>query len=463
MAEENSTLLIRDIDHLVTMDRQRPKIEKGWLLIRGNLIEALGGPGEPAPAASQFLDAGGHIVLPGLVNTHHHLFQTLLRAIPCIQNCNLFPWLIDLYKLMGSLTEEAVYVSTLVGLAELMLSGCTTAEDHAYLHVGDTGFDTEIAAARRLGIRFHLTRGSQTIGESKGGLPPDWLVEDEDDVMADCERLIKTYHDGRPGGMVRIDLGPCSVFSVSQQLMRQTAELGRRHGVRLHTHLWESHDETNYCVEHFGVRPPAYVESLGWMGPDVWWAHGVQPNLQEVRRMAQTGTSLAHCPSSNMRLGSGISPVKEMLEEGVKVGIGVDGSASNDSSHLLAEARMAMLLQRVKHGAAAVTAEQALEMATVMGAQVLGRDDVGVLRPGMVADIIGFDLNQLAFAGALHDPAAALVFCTPSQVGFSIIDGQVRVWEGKIVGLDLPVLIAEQNRLSKELVARTEQRFGRPF
>ncbi len=463
VSENISSLLIKNIDWLITMDEERRVIGDGWLLIRDNTVAALGDAGETVPTAEEVLDASGHIVLPGLINTHHHLFQTLLRAVPTIQDAELFPWLKELYLLMGSLTDEMVYVSSLVGLAELILSGCTTTEDHFYLSVNDTSFDTEITAARRLGIRFHLSRGSFSVGQSQGGLPPDDIVEDEDDVLADCQRLVETYHDPEPGAMVRIELAPCSPFSVSPRLMRESAEMARRYGVGLHTHLAETRDEEAYCLERYGQRPVQYAADLGWIGSGVWYAHGVHLNAEEIALLARTGTAVAHCPSSNMRLGSGIAPVREMLAQGVTVGLGVDGSASNDASHMLAEVRMAMLLQRVKHGAAAMSATQALEMATLQGARLLRRDDVGALRPGMSADFVGFDLHQLSYAGALHDPVAALVFCAPTQVSFSVINGRLVVRDGQLLTADLPALIAHQNHLAAEMVARTEERFGRRF
>lgn len=463
MNSDRPSLLVKNIDHLVTLDDQRRVLRDGWLLVRGRTIAEVGGPGDSCPEADATLDAAGHLVMPGLINTHHHLFQTLLRAVPSLQNVELFPWLKELYLLMGSLTNEMVHVSAQIGLAELMLSGCTTAQDHFYLGVNDTCFDTEIEAARRLGIRFHLSRGSFTVGQSQGGLPPDDIVEAEDEVLADCERLVKTYHDPRPGGMVRVELAPCSPFSVSPRLMRESADMARRLGVALHTHLAEVKDEEAYCLERFGRRPAEYAADLGWVGGDVWYAHAVHVSSEEIGLMARTGTGVAHCPSSNMRLGSGIAPVCEMLARGVKVGLGVDGSASNDSSHLLAEARMAMLLQRAKHGAGALTATQALEMATLEGAKVLGRDDIGALRPGMAADFIGFDLAHLDFAGAQHDPVAALAFCTPARVSFSVIDGRQVVQDGQIVGLDPPGLIARHNRLAAEIVRRSEARYGHDF
>ena len=380
MTDHTGSLLVKNIDVLVTMDQQRRVLEDGWLLVRGNVIEAIGDGREPLPDAATTFDAKGRIVIPGLVNTHHHVFQTLLRAVPSFQNRSLWYWLIELYRPMGSLTDEMNDVSTRLALAELMLSGCTTAQDHSYLAVNDMVFDTQIEAAKEMGVRFHLSRGSMTLGQAEGSIPEDDVTEDEDEVLANCEHLVKTFHDPTRGAMTRVDLAPCSLFSVSPRLLQESAELGRRLGVALHTHCYESQEEEDFSLETYGTRPVQFAADNGWSGPDVWYAHAVRHSAEEVAFMAETGTGVAHCPSSNMRLSSGIAPVKEYLEHGVRVGLGCDGSASNDSSHLLAEARTAMLLQRVKHDADALTATQALELATLGGAKVLMRDDIGAMR-----------------------------------------------------------------------------------
>lgn len=460
MADATESLLVTDIDVLVTMDEDRRVLRNGWLLLRDNVVDALGSGDDPPPEATRTLDARGHIVIPGLINTHHHFFQTLLRAVPSFQDLSLWYWLIELYRPMGSLTNEMNDVSTRLALAELILSGCTTAQDHSYLCVNDMAFETQIQAAEEMGVRFHLSRGSITVGQSGGSIAEDDVVEDEGDVLANCEYLVKRFHDPSPGAMTRIDLAPVSLFSVSPRLLQESAEMGRRLGVALHTHCYESQEEEDYCLDVYGSRPVKFAADNGWTGPDVWYAHAVRHNIEEVAFMGETGTGVAHCPSSNMRLSSGIAPVKEYLEHGVRVGLGCDGSASNDSSHLLAEARMAMLLQRVEHGADALSATQALELATLGGARVLMRDDIGVLAPGMAADFVGYDLNQLSFGGGLHDPVAALVFCQPSQVDFSVINGKVVVADGVIIGLDLPELVAEHNRLAKEIIDITEARYG---
>jgi len=445
-----STLLVKHADLLVTMDAAQRQISGGGVFVRDNAILQVGATAELPATADRVIDARGMIVLPGLVNTHHHLYQTLTRCIA--QDSVLFDWLITLYPIWARLTPEAIYVSAKVGLAELMLSGCTTSSDHLYVYPNGARIDDEIEAAVELGIRFHATRGSMSLGRSQGGLPPDSVVEDEDFILRESRRAIEEHHQAARFGMVRVALAPCSPFSVTADLMRESAALARSYGVRLHTHLAETMDEERYCLEKFGARPVDYVESLGWTGPDVWHAHCVCLNQNEIALFARTGSGVAHCPSSNMRLASGIAPIRAMRDAGVRVGLGVDGSASNDSSHLLAEARQAMLLQRVSGNPAALGAVEALEIATLGGAAVLGRDDIGALAPGMAADFIGYRLERLDFTGALHDPLAALVFCTPEKVDLSVINGQVRVQDGHIVGLDLLPLIRRHNEISRTML-----------
>ncbi len=390
----------------------------------------------------------------GFAHPHHHFFQSLTRALPGAQDAELFGWLQTLYPLWTHLNGEAIYVSAKLVLCELLLSGCTTACDHLYLFPNDTRLDDEIRAAQELGVRFHPCRGSMSVGRSQGGLPPDELVEaDEQTILDDCRRVIATYHQPERYGMCRIVIAPCAPFNVSENLMRQSAELGRELGVQLHTHTAETLDEEAYCLQHVGRRPVAYMRDLGWMGSDVWWAHAIWVNAEEMGLMAETGTGVAHCPTSNMRLGSGIAPVREYLQASVRVGLGVDGSASNDSSHLLTEARHALLLQRVTKGAGALSARQVLEMATLGGAAVLGRDDIGALAPGMAADLIAIDLHQIPLAGAQADPLAALVFCQPPQVDLSIINGQVVVEQGKLVDIDVEELVARHNEISRALLS----------
>lgn len=448
-----STLLLKNATLLVTMDDERRRISDGGLFVRDNVIEAVGATTELPATADRVLDAGGMVVLPGLVNTHHHLYQTLTRAVPAAQDAVLFDWLKTLYPIWAGLDSEAIYVSAQLGLAELLLSGATTVSDHLYIYPHDARIDDEIRAARELGVRFHPCRGSMSRGESQGGLPPDRVVEDEDFILRDTRRVIETYHDAKPYAMVRIVVAPCSPFSVTEDLMRESAKLARAYGVHLHTHLAETKDEEGFCLETSGKRPVAYAESLGWLGDDVWFAHGVHLNAEEIRRMAETRTGVAHCPGSNMRLGSGIAPIREYLDAGVPVGLAVDGSASNDSSHLLGEARLALLLQRVRGNPAGLTAEEALWLATRGGAEVLGRDDIGALAPGMAADFIGLRLDTLGYAGgAVHDPLAATVFCQPQNVDLSVINGRVVVEEGQLLTVDLPPLIERHNRIARRLV-----------
>ena len=452
------TLLVRHADLLVTMDGARRRLPDGGLFVRDNVIEAVGSTPELPATADSVIDARGMIVLPGLINTHHHLYQTLTRAVPAAQNANLFKWLKTLYPIWAGLTGEAVYVSGLIGMAELILSGCTTASDHLYIYPNDARIDDEIRAAREIGLRFHASRGSMSLGESKGGLPPDRVVEEEEDILRDTRRAIEAYHEAERCGMIRIVVAPCSPFSVTPELMREAASLARSYNVRLHTHLAETLDEEEFCLAQFGQRPVGYAEQLGWVGDDVWYAHGVHVNTGEIALMARTGTGVCHCPSSNMRLASGIAPVRAYRESGVKVGLGVDGSASNDSSHLLAEARQALLLGRLSPNAphaagdpAGLTADDVLEMATRGGAQVLGREDIGSLEPGKAADFIAFDLNRLDFAGALHDPVAALVFCTPSRVDLSVINGRIVVNDGRLTTVEMGPVIERHNQIARDL------------
>jgi cytosine/adenosine deaminase-related metal-dependent hydrolase len=447
-----SSLLVKNATLVVTMDDARRRIPGGGVYIEDNVVRQVAATEELPPTADQVIDAAGMVVLPGLINTHHHLYQSLTRALPTTQDAELFDWLRTLYPIWSGLTGEAVYISALIALGELVLSGCTTVADHLYLYPNDSRIDDEIRAARELGVRFHPSRGSMSLGKSKGGLPPDSVVESEEEILADCARVVERYHDPAPYSMCRIAIAPCSPFSVTPDLMRQSAAFARERGVTLHTHVAETLDEEEFCLRKFGVRPVELMRQLDWLGPEVWWAHCVYLNEEEIATMARTRTGVAHCPNSNMRLGSGIAPIRAMVDAGVKVGLAVDGSASNDSGHMLAEARQAMLLQRVKLGASAMSAEEAMWLGTRGGAAVLGRDDVGVLAEGMAADLIGVRLDRLATAGAQSDPLAALLFCTPPNVDLSIIDGQVVVEGGKLQGLDLPATIVRHNELARELV-----------
>ena len=446
------TLLVKNVHTLVTMDDTRRELLDGALFIRDGVIEAVGHSRDLAETADEVLDLRDHVVIPGLINTHHHLYQTLTRVLPACQDAELFDWLKTLYPIWANLRAEHVYISAKLGLAELMLSGCTTSSDHLYIFPNDCTLDDEIRAAQEIGVRFHAMRGSMSLGESKGGLPPDRVVEEEAAILADSRRLIETYHDPRPQAMLRVGLAPCSPFSVTPDLMREAADMARAYGVRLHTHLAENQNDVEYSREVFGMRPGEYAESVGWIGDDVWHAHCVKLDGEEIALFGRTGTGVAHCPNSNMRLASGIAPVRAMLDAHVPVGLGVDGSASNDSSHLLAESRQALLLQRVGGDPAALSAREALTLATRGGAAVLGRDDVGYLAPGMAADFVAYRLDGIGYAGALHDPVAALVFCTPANVDYSVINGRVVVRDGQLTTDDLPVLIERHNRLARELV-----------
>jgi 8-oxoguanine deaminase len=450
--------LLTNIRTLVPMTGTRanpdPVLHDAAILVRGAEIIWVGSARElPVEARdAEIINLDGHIVLPGLVNTHHHLYQTLTRCIA--QDVGLFDWLKTLYPIWLGLTADAIHTSALVGLAELILSGCTTASDHLYIYPNDCRIDDEIRAATKIGIRFHATRGSMSLGESKGGLPPDAAAEDEDTILEDSARAIETFHDASRFAMTRVALAPCSPFSVTPELMLESARLARHHGVMLHTHLAETQDEEAFCLERFGKRPLEYAESLEWLGRDVWFAHGVHFSRRDARTLGACGCGVAHCPSSNMRLASGIAPIRMMLESSVKVGLGVDGSASNDGGHLLAEARQAMLLSRLGSSDAHIGAKDALWIATRGGADVLGRDDIGQIKPGFAADLIALDLNRLEYAGALHDPLAAVVFCAPRGVDFSMIHGRVVIEGARLTTIQMQPIIERHNRISRNLLER---------
>lgn len=445
------TLLAKNIHTLVTMDSARREIRSGALFLRDGVIEAVGTlETMPSQQADEVLDLSNHIVLPGLINTHHHMYQTLTRCIA--QDYELFDWLVTLYPIWSRLTGEGVFVSAKLAMAELILSGCTTSSDHLYIYPNDVRLDDEIRAAQEIGMRFHAARGSMSVGQSKGGLPPDGVVEEETAILRDTRRVIEQYHDAKRHAMLRVVVAPCSPFSVSHDLMRESALLARSYGVHLHTHLAENEKDVSYSLEKFGYRPGDYAQDVGWVGDDVWHAHCVKLDDREIGLFAHTRTGVCHCPSSNMRLASGIAPIRKMRDAGVKVGLGVDGSASNDSGHLLNETRQAMLLQRVQGNPAAMSAREALEIATLGSAAVLGRDDVGALAVNMSGDFVAFRLDALGFAGALHDPVSALVFCQSPQVDFSVINGKVIVREGLLQTVELPVLIEQHNRLSRQLI-----------
>ncbi len=450
-----TTLLIRNAQLLVTMDAQRREIEGGGVFVRDNVIEAVGPANELPATADEVIDARDQIVIPGLVNTHHHMCQTLTRAM--VQDNELFGWLQGLYPVWANLTPEMVRVSTQTAMAELLLSGCTTTSDHLYIYPNGVNLEDSIEGAQQIGMRFHAARGSMSVGESKGGLPPDRVVEGEAAILKETQRLIERWHDPARFAMQRIVVAPCSPFSVSRELMRDSALLARRYGVSLHTHLAENDNDIAYTREKFGCTPAEYAEQLGWTGPDVWCAHCVKLDAQGIALFARTGTGVAHCPCSNMRLASGIAPIRAMRDSGVSVGLGVDGAASNDAGHMLGEARMAMLLQRVAHGPvagpAAMSAREILEIATLGGAKVLNRDDIGALAVGMAADIVTVPLDGIATAGALHDPLAALLFCQIPRVKHAVVDGRVVVRDGELTTLELPVLVERHNAFARQLAS----------
>lgn len=446
------SILLKNALVLVTMNEARQEIAHGAVLVEGNRIRAVGTTAELRKRADDEIDLSGHVVLPGLINTHHHMYQSLTRAVPAAQDASLFVWLKALYPIWARMTPEMIRVSTQTAMAELMLSGCTTSSDHLYLFPNGSRLDDSIEAAADIGMRFHAARGAMSVGESKGGLPPDNVVEDERLILKDMERVVAAHHDAAECSMCRVVLAPCSPFSVSRELMRDAAVLARQLGVSLHTHLAENDDDIAYSKEKFGLTPAQYAEDLGWTGHDVWHAHCVKLDDDGISRFARSGTGVAHCPCSNMRLASGIAPVGKMRKAGVAVGLGVDGSASNDAAHMLGEARQALLLARVGYGPSAMSAREALEIATVGGAKVLNRDDIGSLKPGMAADIVAFDMGGLAQAGALHDPVAALVFTAHARAAFSMINGRVVVQDGYLLTTDERKLAARHNALSRALI-----------
>ena len=461
-----TSLLVRNATVLVTHDAGRREIAGGGLFAIDGIISQVGPTAELPATADEVLDLTDHVVLPGLVNTHHHLYQTLTRAVPAAQAAPLFDWLRALYPIWARLTPEAVRVSALVGLSELALSGCTTSSDHLYLYPNGCRLDDTIDAAAEIGLRFHPTRGSMSLGESRGGLPPDRCVEDEATILLDSQRVVERFHDPSRGAMVRVGLAPCSPFSVTPDLLRETAVLARTAGVRLHTHLAETVDEERFCLDTVGRRPVDYLDDLGWLGPDAWFAHAVHVDQAEIETFARSSSGVAHCPTSNMRLASGIAPLARMRTAGVNVGLGVDGSASNDGADLLAEARQAMLLARLDTAERRrrsapqdqpvtgnqMTAREALEVATLGGAAVLGRDDIGALTPGRCADFFAIDLRRPGFAGALHDPVAAVVLCAPAPAAWTFVHGRAIVRDGQLATVDLPRVVETHNRIARELV-----------
>lgn len=446
-------LLVEGCEVVVTMDDAGTEIPGGSLLIEDGVIAWVGSGAPPDASGARTIDGRGTVALPGLVNTHHHLFQTLTRVRA--QEQGLFDWLVELYPVWAGVDAEWERAAARVGLAELALSGCTTTTDHHYLFPKGAGelLEAEIEAAREVGLRFHPCRGSMDLGASNGGLPPDDVVEDADDVLRETEEAIQRFHDESPGAMLRVAVAPCSPFSSTERLMRESAELARRHGVRLHTHIAETVEEERFCLERFDRRPLELLDDLGFLGPDVWLAHCVHLDEKDLRRMAESRTGAAWCPTSNLRLGSGIAPARALLDEGATVGLGVDGSASNDAGNLLAEARQAMLIARGRGGAAAMSAREALRVATRGGAATLGRDDVGSLEVGKRGDVALFSVEGLGFAGAGSDLVAALVHCSPGRVRELLVDGHPVVEGGRLTGVDEDEAAREGRRVSERILA----------
>jgi len=459
-----SSILLKNIHTLAGSFSDRKILKNASIYIEGPQIMEISASRIPIEA-ERVVDCGSMAVMPGFVNTHHHMYQTMQRAVPRMQNSKLFDWLTNLYEIWREITPEAVNVSAKVAMCELMLTGCTTTSDQFYVFPqGKTKMlAAEIEAARDLGMRFQPCRGSMSRGRSKGGLPPDDVVQEEDVILRETDEAIRKFHDASRFSMLRLVVSPCSPFSVTSELMESSAALARKHGVQMHTHLAETRDEEKFCIEMHGARPFEYMKDVSWVGEDVWFAHSIYINDREIEEMARTGTGVAHCPTSNMRLGSGIAPIRKMLDAGVNVSLGVDGSASNDSSNMANEIRMAMMLQRVRYGESSFSPYDALDCGTMGGARVLGRDDIGMIREGMAADIIGFELKQLPFAGGLHDPVASVVLCGPVNVDMSIINGRLRVMGGRIRGVEVGNLIDRQNELSTEMIGKATARTGIDF
>ena len=443
-----SEILIQNADTVLTMDATRRELHGADVLLRDGVVAAVG---QGLSTTGRVVQAKGCVVTPGLVNTHHHLYQTLTRAVPGGQDALLFGWLKTLYPIWARFGPEEMFTSTQVGLAELALSGCTLTSDHLYLFPNGSRLDDTIDAAAEVGLRFHPTRGAMSIGESAGGLPPDSLVEEESAILEDMIRVVDAHHNPAAGSLLRVGLAPCSPFSVSRDLMRNAALLARDKGVMLHTHLAENDEDIAYSLAKFGCRPGQYAQDLGWTGDDVWHAHCVKLDAAEIDLFARTRTGVAHCPCSNCRLGSGIAPVRAMRDARVKVGLGVDGSASNDAGNLMAEARQTLLLQRVALGADAMSAREALEIATLGGAQVLGRPDCGALEAGKRADLAIWDVSGVESAGS-WDPAA-LLLAGPTRVRDLFVEGRQIVGDGQMLTINLPRVVERQNHLARRLMA----------
>jgi 8-oxoguanine deaminase len=451
----SGSILIENAEAIVTSNYEINSLKNGYLVISEGKISKIGSGEAPSERYANRIDATDKVITPGFINTHHHLYQTLTRAFPPALNVGLFDWLIALYPIWSKLHEEAVYVSTQIGMAELMLSGCTTTTDHHYVFpkAAENSIDIQINAAREIGMRFQPTRGSMSLSMKDGGLPPDSVVQTEEEILIDCERIIKDFHDESEGAMTRISLAPCSPFSVTQELMRESAMLAKKHSVRLHTHLCETLDEEEFCKEKFKCRPLEYLDQVGWLDSEIgiWLAHGIFFNDAEIEQLAKFDVGIAHCPSSNMRLGSGFARVLDLRSAGVPVGLAVDGSASNDASNMLLELRQALFLQRVLHGADAIKLTDVLEMATVESARCLGRNDIGALEVGKRADLAIFDLNELNYSGA-GDPLGALVLCAPTNVHTLIIDGEIVIKNSEFVNTNIGEIQARHRVIAREMM-----------
>ncbi len=452
-----SDLLVRGADLVATMDADRWEIPGGWVSATGGFVTAVGEPGQE-PEARDVIDASGCLVTPGLVNTHHHMFQNLTRAFAPALGGSLFNWLRVLYPVWSRLDEEAAHVSAWIGLCELALGGCTTTTDHLYVFPSGAGdlIGAEITAAAQLGMRFHPTRGSMSLSVKDGGLPPDDVVQDEDEILVESERLVAAHHDPSPGAMIRVALAPCSPFSVTTELMTQTAAMAERLDVRLHTHLAEDPDEDEFCLRTFGCRPVEYLDRVGWAKDRTWVAHCVHPNAREIRMLGAWGVGVAHCPSSNQILGTGLAPVREFIDAGVPVGLGCDGSASADSASLWLETRTALLLARLRGGPGAFSARDALELATIGGAACLGRDDIGSLAPGQAADLAVWSLQGVPFAGALSDPVEAWLRCGPVAARDTVVSGKAVVRDGCLTVPDVEEYLARHRRIASEWLAAAD-------
>ncbi len=435
------------------------------IYIEGNEIKAVGK--NLNQKADEIIDAEGMVVLPGFVNTHHHFFQTLTRNIPLVQDEELFKWLTNLYEVWREIPEEGFYISALIAMGELLLTGCTTTSDHLYLFpskISKELIDLEIQAARELGIRFLAVRGSMSLGRSKGGLPPDDVVQTEDEILKDSERLIKEYHNTEKFSMTKVALAPCSPFSVTKELMKETASMARKYNVKAHTHIAETLDEEHFCIENYGKRPIALMEEVDWLGENFWYAHCVYLNKDEIKLMAETDTGVAHCPTSNLRLGSGIAPVSDMLDAGVRVGIAVDGSASNDSSNMLLEMRNALFVHRIKTGVKSMTAAKVYNMATQQGASILGWNEIGAIEPGKAADIAVFNLNKLGYAGSLSDPVAAILFSGDTQIAeYTVVNGKIVVRNGKLVTVNEADLFKKANKIAENILNSAIKNTGKDY